>query len=314
MDDESNGTYITLGGYVEVQKYRYLYFVIMFTVYILIICCNSTIVSLIVIHQNLHEPMYIFIAALLINSVLYSTNIYPKLLIDFLSENQTISFQACLFQAYIYYTLATSEFLLLAAMAYDRYVSICKPLQYPAIMRTTTVKVFLVSAWLVPACELAVSAALNANIKLCHFILEGLFCNNLIFNLQCVRSVALSIYGVFMYLNIALFPMSFILFTYSRILIISYRSGREVRKKAAQTCLPHLLVLISFSTFFSYDIVIVKLESDFPKLARLIMTLQVIVYHPLFNPFIYGLKMKEISKHIKKLLFQVKSLLFTNVM
>ncbi|XP_022595909.1 olfactory receptor 11A1-like [Seriola dumerili] len=307
MDDELNVTYITLGGYLEVQKYRYLYFVIMFTVYILIICCNSTIVCLIVIHRNLHEPMYIFIAALLINSVLYSTNIYPKLLIDFLSENQIISFQACLFQAYIFYTLATSEFLLLSAMAYDRYVSICKPLQYPTVMRKTTIKVFLVSAWLVPACELAVSAVLNANIKLCRFILDGLFCNNSFFNLQCVRSAGLSIYGVFMYLNIALFPMLLILFTYTRILIISYRSCREVRKKAAQTCLPHLLVLISFSTFFSYDIVIMKLESNFPKLARLIMTLQVIVYHPLFNPFIYGLKMTEISKHLKRLLFQLKS-------
>ncbi|XP_056245712.1 olfactory receptor 6N2-like [Seriola aureovittata] len=307
MDDDLNVTYITLGGYLEVQKYRYLYFMIMFTVYILIICCNSTIVCLIVIHRNLHEPMYIFIAALLINSVLYSTNIYPKLLIDFLSEKQMISFQACLFQAYIFYTLATSEFLLLSAMAYDRYVSICKPLQYPTIMRKTNVKVFLVSAWLVPACELVVSAVLNANIKLCRFILDGLFCNNSFFNLQCVRSAALSIYGVFMYLNIALFPMLFILFTYTRILIISYRSCREVRKKAAQTCLPHLLVLISFSTFFSYDIVIMKLESNFPKLARLIMTLQVIVYHPLFNPFIYGLKMTEIFKHLKRLLFQLKS-------
>ncbi|XP_023268332.1 olfactory receptor 6N2-like [Seriola lalandi dorsalis] len=307
MDDDLNVTYITLGGYLEVQKYRYLYFMIMFTVYILIICCNSTIVCLIVIHRNLHEPMYIFIAALLINSVLYSTNIYPKLLIDFLSEKQMISFQACLFQAYIFYTLATSEFLLLSAMAYDRYVSICKPLQYPTIMRKTNVKVFLVSAWLVPACELVVSAVLNANIKLCRFILDGLFCNNSFFNLQCVRSAALSIYGVFMYLNIALFPMLFVLFTYTRILIISYRSCREVRKKAAQTCLPHLLVLISFSTFFSYDIVIMKLESNFPKLARLIMTLQVIVYHPLFNPFIYGLKMTEIFKHLKRLLFQLKS-------
>ncbi|XP_022595908.1 olfactory receptor 13C2-like [Seriola dumerili] len=315
MDDELNVTYITLGGYLEVQKYRYLYFVIMFTVYILIICCNSTIVCLIVIHRNLHEPMYIFIAALLINSVLYSTNIYPKLLIDFLSEKQMISFQACLFQTYIYYTLAASEFLLLSAMAYDRYVSICKPLQYPTVMRKTTIKVFLVSAWLVPACELAVSAVLNANIKLCRFILDGLFCNNAMFNLQCVRSVALSIYGVFMLLNIGLFPMLFILFTYTRILIISYRSCREVRKKAAQTCLPHLLVLISFSFFITYDVVIVKLESNFPKLAHAIMTLQMIIYHPLFNPFIYGLKMKEISKHLKRLLnHTIKSTLLTKVM
>uniref|UniRef100_A0A7N8WYE8 Olfactory receptor n=1 Tax=Mastacembelus armatus TaxID=205130 RepID=A0A7N8WYE8_9TELE len=291
----------------KLQKYRYLYFVIMFTVYILIICFNATIVCLIVIHKNLHEPMYIFIAALLLNSVLYSTNIYPKLLIDFLSEKQIISYSACLFQAYVYYTLATSEFLLLAAMAYDRYVSICKPLQYPTIMRKRNICILLVVTWLVPACQLAVSVALNANIKLCSFTLKGIFCNNSIYKCQCVSSGALSIYGVFMLVNIALLPMLFILFTYTRILLISYRSCKTVRNKAAQTCLPHLLVLIGFSCFFIYDIIIVKVESDFPKTARLIMTLQVILYHPLFNPVIYGLKMKEISKHLKKLLLQLKS-------
>uniref|UniRef100_A0A3Q3IH77 G-protein coupled receptors family 1 profile domain-containing protein n=1 Tax=Monopterus albus TaxID=43700 RepID=A0A3Q3IH77_MONAL len=172
MEDKLNATYITLGGHVELQKYRYLYFVVMFTLYILIICCNSTIVSLIVIHKNLHEPMYIFIAALLINSILYSTNIYPKLLIDFMSEKQVIYFQACLFQTFVYYTLATSEFLLLAVMAYDRYVSICKPLQYQTILTKTTVSVLLILAWLMPACEIAVSVALNANIKLCTFTLK----------------------------------------------------------------------------------------------------------------------------------------------
>ncbi len=90
MEEGLNVTYITLSGYVKVEKYRYVYFVIIFTIYILIICCNSTIVYLIVIHQNLHEPMYIFIAALLINSVLYSTIIYPKLLIDFLYLLQAV--------------------------------------------------------------------------------------------------------------------------------------------------------------------------------------------------------------------------------
>ncbi|XP_026150778.1 olfactory receptor 6N2-like [Mastacembelus armatus] len=267
-------------GYVEMHKYRYLYFVIMFTAYILIICSNSTIVCLIVIHKNLHEPMYIFIAALLLNSVLYSTNIYPKLLIDFLSEKQLISYPLCLFQAYVYYTLATSEFLLLAAMSYDRYVSICKPLQYPTIMRKTTVNVFLLLAWLVPACEIAVSLALYANIKLCSFSLKGIFCNSSIYSLQCGRSVALTVYGVFMLVNIALLPLLFILFTYTRILLISYRSCKTVRNKAAQTCLPHLLVLINSSSFVTYDVLVVRLESDFPKTARLVMALQMITYHP----------------------------------
>ncbi|XP_019967569.2 olfactory receptor 6N2-like [Paralichthys olivaceus] len=306
MDDEVNVTYITLDGHVEVQKYRYVYFVVMFAFYILIICWNSTIVYLIVIHKNLHEPMYVFIAALLINSILYSTTIYPKLLIDFLSEKQITTFPRCLFQAAVYYTLATSEFLLLSAMAYDRYVSICKPLQYPTIMRKTTVQVFLFAAWFVPVCELGISVVLYINVKLCHDRLNGLFCNTSIFTLQCVRSVALSIYGVFLLLNIVLVPMLFILFTYTRIFLVTYRGFKTMRRKALQTCLPHLLVLINLSCFIAYDVIVVRLQSDLPKFARLILTLQIIVYHPLLNPFIYGLKMKEISKHLKHLLVQVK--------
>ncbi|XP_035459806.1 olfactory receptor 6N2-like [Scophthalmus maximus] len=307
MDGELNVTYITFDGYVELQKYRYVYFVIMFTIFMLIICSNCTILFLIVIHKNLHEPMYIFIAALLINSLLYSITIYPKLLIDFLSETQITTFPNCVFQGSMYYILSTSEFLLLSAMAYDRYVSICKPLQYPTIMRGETVKVFLVSAWLIPSCALAVSVALYANIKICHFSLKGLFCNSLVYTLLCVRSVALSIYGVFLLLNIVFLPMFFIIFTYTRIFIISFRSCKRVRTKAAQTCLPHLLVLINLSFFVSYDVIVVRLGSDLPKLAYFILTLQMIVYHPLLNPFIYGLKMKEIYKHLKRLLFQVKS-------
>uniref|UniRef100_A0A4W6DNI8 Olfactory receptor n=1 Tax=Lates calcarifer TaxID=8187 RepID=A0A4W6DNI8_LATCA len=306
MDDELNITYITLDGHVEVHKYRYLYFVIMLTVYILIICCNFTIVCLIWIHNNLHEPMYIFIAALLINSVLFSTNIYPKLLIDFMSEKQIISYSTCLFQFFLFYSLGSSEFLLLAVMAYDRYVSICKPLQYPTIMTKTTVSIFLCLAWLVPACHIAVLVIMSVDMKLCNLTLRGIFCNNSIYNLHCVSSRVRSIFGVVAVIITALFPLLFILFTYTRILIISYQSCRNVRKKAAQTCLPHLLVLISFSCLCAYDIIIVRLGSEFPKTARLIITLQVILYHPLFNPIIYGLKMKEISKHLKRLFCQTK--------
>uniref|UniRef100_A0A3Q0T4Y1 Olfactory receptor n=1 Tax=Amphilophus citrinellus TaxID=61819 RepID=A0A3Q0T4Y1_AMPCI len=306
MDVELNITLITLGGFVELHRYRYLYFVIIFTLYILILCCNSTIVCIIWTHTNLHEPMYIFIAALLINSVLYSTTIYPKLLSDVLSEKQVISYPLCLFQGFLYYTSAGSEFLLLAAMAYDRYVSICKPLQYPVIMNKITVHVCLVLAWLISAFETAVSVVLYSNVKLCRFTLAGIFCNNSFYKLQCVPSVAISIYGVVMTINIALLPLLFILFSYIRILMISYQSCREVRKKAAKTCLPHLLVLINFSFFIVFDVIIVRQESDLSTSLRLILTFQSILFRPLLNPIIYGLKMSEISKHLKILFCIVK--------
>ncbi|XP_067373368.1 olfactory receptor 13C2-like [Channa argus] len=306
MEEEMNVTYLILDGHVELNKYRYFYFMIVFIVYLLIICSNCTIVYLIWKHQNLHEPMYIFIAALLLNSVLFSTNIYPKLLIDFLSEKQIISHQACIAQYFMFYALGDSEFLLLAVMSYDRYVSICKPLQYPTIMRKTTIIVFLALAWLVPACQLAVLAAMSANQKLCSFTLKVIFCNNTIYKLFCVASREISIFGICNLLNDVVFPVIFIIFTYTKILMICYRSSGDIRKKAAQTCLPHLLLLINHFLLMTYDLIVVRVESNLSKTARLIMTLPLVLYNPIFNPIIYGLKMKEISKHLKRLFSQQK--------
>ncbi|XP_054887889.1 olfactory receptor 11A1-like [Poeciliopsis prolifica] len=297
-----NVTYITLDGHVEVDKYRYVYFIIMFTGYVLILSFNSTVFCLIVIHRNLHEPMYVFIAALLMNSMLFSTVVYPKLLIDFLSEKQIIAYEACILQTFLFYSFSGSEFLLLAAMAYDRYVAICKPLQYPTMMRKTKVRSFLILAWLVPACHLAVGVIIFAHLKLCHFTLKGIFCNNSMNYLLCVASRAIMIYGLVILFNVSLLPVVFILFTYTMIFIVAYRSCGEVRKKAAQTCLPHLLVLINYFCLLTYDVIIVRLESDISTTARFIMTLQIIMYNPLFNPVIYGLKVGEIHKHLRRLL------------
>uniref|UniRef100_A0A3P8TPI3 Olfactory receptor n=1 Tax=Amphiprion percula TaxID=161767 RepID=A0A3P8TPI3_AMPPE len=306
MNDEFNATYLTFSGHVELHRFRFLYFLVMFIVYVLILCSNSIILCIIWIHKSLHEPMYIFIAALLLNSIVFSTNIYPKLLIDFLSDKQVITHSHCVFQFFAYYSLGASEFLLLSAMAYDRYVSICKPLQYPVIMRKSTVSVLLLLAWLLPALQVMVLAAIIKNVQICRFTLTGIFCNNSIYNLFCVIPRTLSINGVSILLSTVLLPMLFILFTYAKILIISYQSGRDVRKKAAQTCLPHLLVLMSISCLSFYDVIIARLQVYFPRSAHLIMTLQIVIYHPLFNPIIYGIKMKEISKHLKKLLCEGK--------
>ncbi|KAF7642074.1 hypothetical protein LDENG_00265050 [Lucifuga dentata] len=277
------------------KTYNFLYFIIMFTVYILIICSNSTIVCLIWIHKNLHEPMYIFIAALLLNSVFFSTAVYPKLLIDLLSEKQVISLSACLCQVFMYYTFLVSEFLLLSVMAYDRYVSICKPLQYPNIMTKTTVSILMLLAWLLSASQL------HTNRKVCKLTLNGFFCKSTFINLYCEISNTTIIYGGFGLINCVLLPIIFIFFTYTKIFIITFQSSIDVRKKAAQTCLPHLLVLMSVSFFTTFDYILITVEPDFPKIACLIMTFQVLSNHPLFNPIIYGLKMKEISTHLKKL-------------
>uniref|UniRef100_A0A3B3DPY3 Olfactory receptor n=1 Tax=Oryzias melastigma TaxID=30732 RepID=A0A3B3DPY3_ORYME len=302
MDNRLNITQFTLHGYGELGEYRYLCFFIMFTVYILIICSNSAIVYIICSHRDLHKPMYVFIAALLLNCFTYSTTVYPKLLIDFLSEEQTISYSACLLQFFMFYSVGGSEFLLLAAMAYDRYVSICKPLRYAAIMTKKIVTALLILAWTFPPLHTSVLTILNAEAKICKYDLNGIFCNNTMYKIYCLSSRLVTVIGIVALVDLAILPMLFTVFTYAKIFIISYQSCKEFRRKAAETCFPHLLVLFSFSCLVFYDVIIARVDSDIPKIARLIMTLQAILYHPLFNPFIYGLKMKEISKHLKKYL------------
>uniref|UniRef100_A0A3B5LP07 Olfactory receptor n=2 Tax=Xiphophorus couchianus TaxID=32473 RepID=A0A3B5LP07_9TELE len=307
MDSKVNVTYITLSGYVDLNKYRYFYFSVIFTVYILIICSNATILYLIWVHKNLHEPMYIFIAGLLINGLLYSTNIYPKLLVDFLSEEPIILYSACLLQFFMFYSVGGSEFLLLAAMAFDRYVAICKPLRYRNIMKRSTVSTFLILAWCFPACHLAVLAILSAKAKLCNFNLDGIICNNKMYTIHCARSRALTIFGVVALFDFAILPTLFTVFTYAKIFMASHRRCKESRKAAVQTCVPHLLVLTSYFCVMTYDVIVARVEADFSRTAGFVMTMQTFLYHPLINPFMYGFKMREINKHLKTLLCPAKA-------
>uniref|UniRef100_A0A3Q2YYC1 Olfactory receptor n=1 Tax=Hippocampus comes TaxID=109280 RepID=A0A3Q2YYC1_HIPCM len=289
----------SLGGYIDVDKYRYVYFVFFLTLYVLILCSNGTIICLIWIHRNLHEPMYIFIAALSLNSLLFSTATYPKLIVDVLSHRQSISHTGCMLQFFVFYSLGGSDFLLLSAMAYDRYVSICKPLRYATTMRTTNVIIFLTLAWFLPTFQIALATFINAKQKMCRFVLGGIFCNNSVKKLQCVRSQTLVVYGMFIFVNVGFLPILFILFTYVKIFLAIYCRCNGSWEKAVETCLPHLMVLICFSCLAASDVIMDQMDSDVPKIVHLIIILQILAYSPLLNPIIYGAKMKEIWKHIK---------------
>uniref|UniRef100_A0A7N6BJE2 G-protein coupled receptors family 1 profile domain-containing protein n=1 Tax=Anabas testudineus TaxID=64144 RepID=A0A7N6BJE2_ANATE len=122
-----------------------------------------------------------------------------------------------------FYSLGVSEFVLLTAMAYDRYVSTCKPLQYPTASSTTVVVLVLMG----PDSAGSIWRTCGPPDR------EAKHCG-------------LTIGVIAVIINVPL-PLCFILFTYTKILIISFRSRRNVRRKAAQTCLPHLLVLIIIS-------------------------------------------------------------------
>ncbi|XP_061676324.1 olfactory receptor 4D6-like [Syngnathoides biaculeatus] len=293
---------LSLGGYVEIEKYRYVYMMFFMALYVLILCSNCVIICVIWIHRNLHEPMYVFIAALSLNSLMFSTAIYPKFIADVLSQQQRVSYSVCLVQIFFFYSSAGSDLMLLSVMAYDRYVCICKPLQHANTMSKTTLRFFLTLAWFLPAFHVSVAVIIQSKQKICNFTLGGIFCNTTMVKIHCTTPMSLSVWMLITLINTSLIPMLFILFTYIKIFTVIYHSHGEVRKKAVDTCLPHLIVLLTFSCLLVFDVLIGLLGAVLPKTVRLTMSLQMVVYNPLFNPIIYGLKMKEIWKHIKRLL------------
>ncbi|XP_036423607.1 olfactory receptor 52K1-like [Colossoma macropomum] len=301
MDYSTNFTYLLMEGHVDLEHYRYFYFVIVLAVYILIICFNTVVIFIIYSDKLLHEPMYIFIAALLFNSLFGTTVLYPKLLNDFLSERQVTSYQACMLQAFCIYTYGISEFTLLSAMAYDRYVSICKPLQYATLVKMSTVRKLLFFSWFVPSFEIGSLVILTYRLQLCKIKLDRIYCNNYaIVKLSCGDTSVNNSYGLFV-LCVAVFPpVIFVIYSYVRILNVCLKNSKDFRRKALQTCFPHLIIFISFSVTVCFEIINSRLEGNVPHIINMIMSVENTVIPPLINPIIYGLKLQEIFKRIKK--------------
>uniref|UniRef100_A0A3B4CLF1 Olfactory receptor n=1 Tax=Pygocentrus nattereri TaxID=42514 RepID=A0A3B4CLF1_PYGNA len=299
MDNSSDVTYLFMDGHVEL----YFYFVITLAVYLLIICFNTVVIFVIYTNKCLHEPMYIFIAALLFNSLLGASALYPKLLSDFLSETQVTSYSACLLQAFIIYTYGTSEFTLLSAMAYDRYVSICKPLQYATLVKMSTVKKLIFFCWFVTSCENGITMILTYRLQLCKFRLNRIYCNNYsIVRLSCGDMTVNNSYGLFV-LTVAVFPpVIFIIYSYVRILDVCLKNSKDFRRKALQTCLPHLFIFISYSVTACFEVINSRFEGNMPHIISVIVSVENFVIPPLINPIMYGLKLQEIFNRIKKIL------------
>ncbi|XP_017571714.2 olfactory receptor 6N2-like [Pygocentrus nattereri] len=306
MDYSTNVTYLSLEGHVELEKYRYVYFVTALSVYMLITCCNAVVIYVIYTNERLHEPMYIFIAALLCNSLFVAAGLYPKLLSDLLSEKQIISHGACLFQAFWIYTNGGSEFALLAAMAYDRYVSICKPLQYATLMKMSTVKRILFFCWFVPSCEMGISIILTYR-PLCKYKLNRIYCNaHSVAKLSCGDITVVNLYGLSALTIVVCPPVMFVIYSYIRIIEVCLKNSKDFRRKALQTCFPHLFVFTCFSITACFEVVNSRFEGNVPHLLTVILSIENSVIPPLINPIIYGLKLQEIWNRIKGMIWKKK--------
>ncbi|XP_048837771.1 olfactory receptor 1M1-like [Brienomyrus brachyistius] len=296
MENSSSELVFVLHGLNETKTKRQIFFAISLLVYVFTIFVNLTLILIILLEKILHEPMFIFLCNLCLNGICGSTSFYPKLLIDLLSDSHVISYTACIIQIFgisMYLVCDTTN---LTVMAYDRYVAICKPLEYHSIMTLQRVRMLLQMMWFLSFFEIIVWFMLAVRLPLCGSRIEKLYCFTWdVVKLSCVDTTLNNIYGYCCFF-FHTFQFLLIITSYVQITRICIKSQIE-RSKFMETCLPHLITISTFSISVIFDVVSARLSSDASLQAlRNSLSIMYLIVPPILNPLIYGLKLKQLRR------------------
>ncbi|XP_063060806.1 olfactory receptor 10A6-like [Engraulis encrasicolus] len=301
---------VILTAYTDVGNVKYLYFIILLVLYVCIIVANVLLISIIYMDRTLHEPMYLFLCSLCVNELYGSLGLFPCLLVNMLSDNHELQLTYCYLQLYILYTYGGVEFYILAVMSYDRYVSICHPLQYNSIMTPIKVTFLIVAPWLLPFVQFAVNVCLSVRLQLCGNIIEKVCCDNyLLIRQACSDTTIVNIYGLSMTIVAIFGPLTLILFSYGRIFKVTFSSGPN--KKSLNTCVPHIVSLLNYSIAVSIEVFQSRVSKvNVPPIFRIILSVYFLIITPLLNPIMFGLKLTKIRVAHKKMFHHVIILKF----
>ncbi|XP_036965968.1 olfactory receptor 2AT4-like [Acanthopagrus latus] len=300
MDNVSQIRIFFLVGLNETNNHRFTLFFLTLLCYCVILLVNTSVIVIIIMDKNLHEPMYIFLCTFCVNSLYGTTGFYLKFLWDLLSPLHVISYSGCLVQAQVIASFACAELSILSVMAYDRYVAICRPLEYHSVMSKQRLIILVCYSWLMPFLIVAANIFLTSKLKLCSPYITRFFCVNwAIVELACIPAeTAVN--------NIAAYIMIIIYFFHGICIVLSYihliktcAESIENRAKFMQTCVPHLISLISFLLTLLFDVMIIRFGSkDFPQVFKNFVAIEFLVIPPLMNPLIYGFKLTKIRNRI----------------
>ena len=134
MGNQTSVREFILLGLTSDAKLQAVIFLFLLLTYILSITGNLTIIFLTLLDYRLQTPMYFFLRNFSVLEISFTSVFVPQMLVTIGTGNRTISFAGCFAQYFFAILLGATEFYLLAAMSYDRYIAICKPLHYTAIM------------------------------------------------------------------------------------------------------------------------------------------------------------------------------------
>lgn len=290
---------LVLHGLNDSLANRQVYFAFALASYLFTVFVNLTLIVTVCVEKTLHEPLYIFVCNLCFNGLCGASSFYPKLLHDLLADAHLVSYAGCMGQIMAVYSYVFCEFTSLTVMAYDRYLAICWPLRYHAVMTPQMVAWLLLLSWLFPLLEAAVGLTLTLRLPLCGRHIRRILCTNWeVVKLSCSSTTLNNIYG-FVVMVSHILQTGLILVSYVHLVRASLRS-RSDRRKFVQTCLPHLTTLLVFTGSLVLDSLVARYGGAGGSLQALQNTLaaEFLAVPPIINPVIYGINLQHVRSKI----------------
>uniref|UniRef100_G3TV05 Olfactory receptor n=2 Tax=Loxodonta africana TaxID=9785 RepID=G3TV05_LOXAF len=301
--NHSTVTEFILSGLTDKPELQLPLFLFFLGVYIITVVGNLGMITLIGLSSHLHTPMYYFLSSLSFIDLCFSTVITPKMLVNFVTEKNIISYPECISQLYFFLIFAASECYMLATMAYDRYVAICSPLLYNVIMSSQVCLCLVLGVYMLGLVCASAHTGCMLRVHFCKInVINHYSCDLLpLLKLSCsstyVNELLILGFGAF---NIFA-PTLTILGSYVIIIAsILHIHSTEGKSKAFSTCSSHILAVAIFygSAAFMYLQPSSVSSMDQRKMSSVFYTIIV----PMLNPLIYSLRNKDVNVALKKIL------------
>ncbi|XP_021542479.1 olfactory receptor 6C6-like [Neomonachus schauinslandi] len=308
MRNQSREIKFILLGFTDDPQLQIVIFIFLFLNYVLSVMGNLTIILLTLLDNSLKTPMYFFLRNFSFLEALLTTVCIPRYLISIMTKNKIISYNGCASQLFFFLLLEITEFYLLAAMSFDRYVAICKPLHYPIIMNNKVCYQLLFSSWTVgfllsfPPLASGLTLDFCASREIDHFMCD----TSPVLQLSCTDAHLLELLSFVLSLVNLMVTLPLVIFSYTCIIktILKLPSAQK-RTKAFSTCSSHMIVvsLTYGSCIFNYIKPTAKERVTLSKGVTVIYT----SVAPLLNPFIYTLRNQQVKQAFKDILQKIFS-------